>query len=202
MALTWPSAPPPTPGFEQAQIQLRSATAQSNSQFNFGDQRFSHGAMKWQGSLTLPEMTQDDAREWKAWVTGLAGKTGTFKLGDPGYFGPFGDVQNQGTVQFVPQPNTGFYLVGEGYQANTMIFQRGDMVEVGGELKIIVQDITTTDTGNALLLFMPRLHNTNQRGNNIIHDQPKGTFRLNQNLNRWDDQTIMTQLEFGISEAV
>lgn len=202
MTITFPQNPPPEPGFQQAQIAIRSVVPTSQNNFNFAQSNNNFGANKWTGSLTLPEMRQDQARDWKAWLVSLRGKQGTFKVSDPGYFGPRGAVRNQGTVTSVPQPDKGFYLSADGFQANTEIFKFGDQFEINGELKTVVQDIESGDTGSALLVFLPRLHDTNVVGKSIIYDQPQGTFQLDENLIQWEDQTVMSRIDFPITEAV
>lgn len=199
MSISFPSNPPPSPGFSQAQIRIRNVVQQNTIQFNLDQQKNNLGRNKWAGNLTVDRMPESQARQWKAWMTSMRGKRGTFKVGDPGYFGPYGNVSNQGTVKSIPANKN--FVIGEGYAGSTTIFKRGDMVEISDELKIIIRDITTESNGNALLAFVPPIRDTSSAGQSIIHTDPKGEFRFDTNSPRWNDETVITNMDFPIMEA-
>jgi hypothetical protein len=200
--VTFPDTKPPEPGFESAELAIRNVVQETSNSFNMVQRKNAIGNAKWTGSLTLPQMKQDQARKWKAWLTRMRGQRGTFRLGDPGYFGPYGSVNNQGTVKKVPLSNDkGYYLDVSGYGANKTVFKKGDQFEINNELKICVKDIESSNNGDALLIFMPRLRDTNVTGQSIIYDQPEGEFRLGENLNQWDDRTVISNIDIDVMEV-
>lgn len=204
MSISYPDDPPPEPGFSRAQIQIRNVAPSSTNTSSLKQKRSHLGANRWAGTLVVDDMDQSRAPEWTAWITKMSGHTGTFRLGDPGYPGPRGDVQNTGTVwqtSAASGPDQ-TWVIAEGYQPNATIFRRGDQVEINGDLKIIGKDVQTNDNGRALMHVIPRVRDTNIEGQDIIHENPRGLFRLDQAVSQWDDRTILTMLEFPILEVV
>jgi hypothetical protein len=200
--VTFPDTTPPQPGFDSAELAIRNVVQETSNNFNMVQRKNTIGSAKWTGSLTLPQMEQAQAREWKAWLTRMRGQRGTFRLGDPGYFGPYGSVNNKGIVDQVPLADKyGHYLSTSGYESNKTIFKKGDQFEINNELKICVKDIESSNNGDALLIFMPRLRDTNVTGGSIIYDQPQGEFRLGQNLNQWDDRTVISNIDIDVMEV-
>lgn len=200
MGITFPNNPPPEPGFSQAQIRIQNIVQSSTNQFNLNKRSNTLNENKWAGSLTVDRMKESEARQWKAWLTSMRGQRGTFKVSDPLYSGPYGNVSNQGTVDSVPISSKGNFLAVSGFDSNTTIFKEGDQFEVDGELKLCVRDSETNNSGEALLTFLPALHNTSVSGKTIKYQDPKGTFRLDENNVMWEDEKLLTSIEFSIME--
>jgi hypothetical protein len=197
--VSFPDNPPPSPGFNQVQMGVRNVVAETEQKFNLHRQQHDYGTSKWVGSLKLPVMTQDKARDWKAWVTSMRGSRGSFKISDPAYDGPRGDVSQSGTVVSVPNS---LYLLGKGFESNvSSLFKRGDQIEVNDRLKIILESIDSTENGKALISVAPRIRNKNIDGDTINISQPNGKFRLGDNVIQWDEETIITRLDFPIMEV-
>lgn len=210
MAIDFKADPPPSPGFQRAQIRLQNVSYRSTAGGNLVNKRYGLGTNRWAGTMQVDEMDQTEARAWKAWVVSMTGQRGEFRLSDPGYPGPSGDVSQQGYVdtgvvrnRSAEDVNRQNWVVGEGYTPNTTVFEFGDQIEIAGELKIIVSDtVETTSSGRCLIRFLPHLRATGFDKEPIVHDNPKGSFMLDQSVSKWDDETIRTMLEFPIIEKV
>lgn len=192
--------PPISPNFKQVQMSIRSVVAQNNEVLSFRTNKKSFGYSKWVGSFVLPDMTEDQAREWKAWLTKI-GAQGVFYVGDPDYFGPDGNVSHAGVVQQTTDDRS--ILIGKAFEPNvTNLFKKGDQFEVNKELKIVTKNVDSDSLGRAQLVFEPSLRNTNIRGKKIVIDEPKGEFRLDEGLSQWEDQNVLTQIDFPFEEVV
>lgn len=199
MSITFPEDPPPEPGFSQAQLRIRNAVQQHTNKFNLDQRKNILGYGKWSGTLSVNDIDSTQSRKWKAWISSLNGKRGTFKVGDPAYDSAQGDVSNTGSVRRVTDSRK---IVIEGYSGDTTIFKVGDQIEINDELKIIVQDdVTTNSQGKSPVKILPPLGDTNVAGNTVTHDNPKGLFRLDSNNVMWSDRTTLTDIKFPIMEV-
>lgn len=203
MTISYPDDPPPEPGFTRAQLQIQSITTSSQNPSSLQRRTETLKQNRWAGNLVVNDMPQSKAKAWKAWVMRMTGKVGSFKLGDPGYPGPQGDVSKKGTIERTAEDNENVtWIVGKNYEPNTTIFKQGDQIEIDGDLKIVVEDVKTDTSGRCFFHVIPRIRDNQIEGQAIKHDNPKGEFRLDQSISQWDDETIMSMLEFPIVEVI
>lgn len=109
---------------------------------------------QWQGVVTFTNKVDLEARTLKAFVLGLKGQTGRFNFSPP-------DLNQQGqgvaaiTVDGAGQ--LGETLNIQSTDLNTLLFGIGDYMEVNGELKTVLADVTSNGSGLATVTFVPKL---------------------------------------------
>jgi hypothetical protein len=191
MALTYPLSTPTTIGIESIELRAVNAVAVSQSPFTYKQQVISHGGQKWEASVTIPSVHRDKAAEWKALLVGLKGQVGTFLLGDPDYAAP------QGTVSSCT-------LTGDaGDETVTVVMtgtlKAGDYIQLGSGSSAKLHQVLLDQDGDGSLEIWPALR-SNYTGATVIFNNPKGVFRLSNNVTSW---SINNASIYGISfEAV
>ena len=94
MAISYPIDTPTTIGIESIELRAVNAVATSQSPFTYKQQVVAHPGQRWEASVNIPRVRRDLAAEWKAFLTALRGKQGTFLLGDPDYTAPRGKAKD------------------------------------------------------------------------------------------------------------
>jgi hypothetical protein len=122
-------------------------------------------------------LSETDSRVLNAFLAQLRGPSGRFYL--PNWAHP----EPSGTALGTPLVNggaqTGTTLITYGWQANqSQLLLKGDFIEVGGELKIIVDDATSDSGGNATLSIEPPLRTSPTYGESITTSSPKAKMML------------------------
>jgi hypothetical protein len=137
--------------------------------------------------LTLPRMARDTAAQWIAFLTALRGKAGTFLAGPTGAEStPRGLL---GGTPLVRNSNaTGSKtLTTKGWTINKAnVLRAGDWIQVGTQLFMVVTDASSDASGFATLDIFPRLRSTFADGTAIVTTNPKGIFRLAENVRSWE----------------
>jgi hypothetical protein len=107
--LTFPTLTP-----QSATFRITRATSSSISPFTFRQQVYKFGGERWEGNVTFPPLTSDQAAELQAMFLELEGQYGTFLYGDPNYLaqGPRGLATGSPLVKGAGQ--TGNTLVVDG----------------------------------------------------------------------------------------
>ncbi len=83
---------------------------------------------------------------------------------------------------------TGSTLNVSGLPASTAnVWRAGDMIGVGGELKMVVQDVTSNASGQASVLIEPPLRASPANGSAIVTVQPTARFIQDEDANAWRD---------------
>lgn len=143
-------------GFEECTITLIRATAEHRSPFTGKRQVVLSAFALWQFEGKLVPLQGADAATTRSFLSKLRGRANTFRLPVPaagvpfsGYQGPEGLVDGSG--------HTGTSLPTKLWQANQLILREGDYFNVGDELKMATQDVTSDGSGNATITFEPAL---------------------------------------------
>src|SRR4051812_1947323 len=93
---------PDKPGIKQIELVMNDTVAMSRSSFTGTTQVQSWpGADWWEASITLPQMTQEDASVWSAFLAELRGMTNVFCLCDPLHRHPLGTPQGAPVISGV-----------------------------------------------------------------------------------------------------
>ncbi len=202
---TYPLSYPTSPNYSQSKFQLMRRTGISQSPFTGTQQTFSYEKFSmWQATLSLPPMKRAQAAEWQAFFLKLRGRRGTFELGDPDATSPQGAVA--GTIAI---NNGGGYSAGvstiatDGYTNadSTVVFKAGDYIQVGTTLHQVVNDATCL-SGAANLDIEPALKGSVGDDAIITYTNPKGVFRLDDDVSGWDANSASTYgFSFSCSEA-
>lgn len=150
---------PTNVNFISSQFNLRFNTQLFESPLSQQIQRSVLDGPKWVAQYTLPHMKRETAAEWQAFFMKLQGMKVTFNAYDPEGKTPRGVATGTPLVKGASQ--TGTSLDTDGWTSGvTGILKKGDYFSVGGELKIITDDINSDGSGNATLTFQPALRNS------------------------------------------
>ncbi len=100
--ITMPSAP----NFNRSEFELFRAIGQTVSPFTGKQRTQEFDAVYWMGTMTLPPMKREQARNWQSFLMQLKGTTNTFAMGDPDALSPQG-TYNGNNFTGSAQVNTG-----------------------------------------------------------------------------------------------
>ena len=195
MAISYPLDTPTTIGIESIELRAVNAVATSQSPFTYKQQIVSHTGQKWEASVTIPSVRRDKAAEWKAMLVALKGQTGTFLLGDPDYVTPRGTVT--GSVAITGSAGDESVTVDLANGSDSLL--AGDYIHLGGGANARLHQVLVDQIGDGTLEIWPALR-SDYTSQTAVTSNPKGVFRLNQNVSTW---SIDNASFYGISfEAV
>jgi len=191
MAISYPLNTPTTIGIESIELRAVNAVATSQSPFTYKQQVVSHTGQKWEASVTIPSVRRDKAAEWKAMLVALKGQAGTFLLGDPDYASPRGTVSSCSVTGNAGDETVDVTMTGS--------LLAGDYIQLGSGSAAKLHQVLIDQTGDGQLEIWPALR-SDYSSQTAVTDNPKGVFRLNQNISSW---SINNASFYGISfEAV
>ncbi|MBE4620987.1 hypothetical protein [Vibrio navarrensis] len=130
----------------------------------------------WTARIEFRNIRVSEARELIGFLISLRGASGRFRLFDwsaPSVSGAGGTYP----VTDISQSAPGLAMIITALPS-TKLASIGDYVEIGGELKALVADVTTDELGKATLLFEPFMRNPITVNTQVNFDKPTGTFRL------------------------
>lgn len=135
------------------------------------------GVARWMATMTISDVTREEAVELEAHLVELLGPAGRFYLGNPARAIPRGVAT--GTPVVDGAANYGGALATRGWTPNVAgILKRGDYFAVGNEVKMLRADANSDALGKATLLFRPNLRNVPADGAAVVVSNWKGIFRL------------------------
>jgi len=162
--LTFPSVLP-----SSAEWQLVSNTQQFKSPFDGSIQSSELPGARWHVSLTFPNQTSSTARVLAAFLASLRGESGRFYLHDHTQPLPRGTIAGNPVVSGAAQ--TGASINTSGWTGTLLA---GDMIGIGGELKMVTADVT----GPGLIQFEPPLRQSPADASPIVTNKPTAVFKL------------------------
>lgn len=196
MPYSFPLSIPGTPITQAmtAEFTFKYARARSPSEYNFNQQVYVHEGNIVEAVISLPKMLQDDALEWVGFLAALRGAEGTFDMGDPSRSVPRGNAGGSPRVRGASQ--SGYTLISDGWTPSTSnILRRGDWIQLGQYLHMIVMDVDSDSQGIAQLDMATSLRFSPANNSTIIVNSPKGRWRLAENQTEW---TVNQALHYGI----
>ena len=176
MALTFP-LDFPSVGIASINMRLRQATAMAESVFSYEQQVHTFTGARWECEITLPPLSYSEARAMEGFITGLQGRTGTFRFGHPLHTSTV-SCSNVGVIPVRSDSfttNTGASAISAG-----TYFQVGDYLH-----------ITTADkaSGQQTLHFQPPLRAELADATALDFTLPKSLWRLATNETTWSTDT-------------
>lgn len=108
---------------------------------------------RWTFKFTYDDLERDEARELQAFLLSLKGVAGRFYAKDYAFFDRRGRIRGQPKVD--GDLNTGGMCKIKDCPSNTTIFEIGDYVKISGRLHMITEQIKSTSSGEADLVFSP-----------------------------------------------
>jgi len=178
MAITYPLSLPTSIGIAQIELRAVNAIGLSMSPFTFSQQTVVHEGQRWEASISIPTVRREYTAPWKAFLTALKGRRGTFLLSDPDYVSPRGTASGTPTI-------TG----SAGDSSVTVVLTgsllAGDYIQLGTGLNARLHQVLEDQTGNGTLEIWPALRG-NYSSANVVISSPSGLFRLATNQVTWD----------------
>jgi len=128
---------------------------------------------RWHVSLNFPNQAPAAARILAAFLVSLRGEAGRFYLYDHAQKTPRGTIAGSPAVSGAAQ--VGASIVTTGWTGTLLA---GDMIGIGGELKMVTTDVTGAGATPVTITFEPPLRNAPVNGSAIITTQPTAVFKL------------------------
>ncbi len=153
----------------------------------------------WTGSVTYSNKVNSEARSLKTFLMSLGGANGRFNFSPP-------DLDQQGEtilpviVNGAGQLGTTLDISGE---ADTLIFGIGDYMEVNGELKAVLEDVTTDGGGLATVTFQPPLRQIPPDAAVVEYEDPRVIMKLtnDEQVSFEVSSPVIYNATFALSEA-
>lgn len=188
MTITFPLDLPVAFPFSGATVRASSIVESNPSPFTGSEQLYPHAGQWWEADLLLPPLRGADAAAWRAFLTKLNGREGTFLMGDPGYNGPRGAAT--GAPQVMGAGQTGTVLAVDGFDPGvTGILMEGDYIGMGSGSTTRMHQVLNTVNSNAFgqvtLDIWPRLRYAPADNTVIEVVNPRTQWRLMTNEREW-----------------
>jgi len=180
---------------QKMSMKIVNSVAVNTSPYTYAQQVQNMGGSRWEANITLRPMTRTEALAFQAFMVGLKGQVGTFRLGNPLSTmsnAPSVTVSggaNAGALSVAMQVNTGDSLVA------------GQEVQIGDHLYIITDNASASAT--TTVGIQPALRDTRNAGTGIVVNQPKGVWRMKKPEVEWSiDKSSMYSFSFSCCEAI
>lgn len=203
MAITYPLSLPTTIGIGEIELRARNVVSLTQSPFTLKQQVVAHAGQRWEASVSIPPSRKDLIEEWVAFLVSLRGPYGTFYLGDPNNPYPQGTMLPGAVVTVQTEASasdTTLSITKSGGPQRDNVLLPGDYIQVGsGSTQTLHKVLTATDfdaSGNATVDIWPHIRDTVTVGTTVVHQNPKGVFRLSSDLSSW---SINNASIYGIS---
>lgn len=177
MAITYPLDFPSGIVANRYSISMRSIQGISENPFT-GKQTVYEWPGQWlELSLSFPPLSVEQGAVMKSFMLSLNGKKGSFRLEIPGYsrLGAGG-----GVPVLSAQALAGVTSIAvSGFPVSTTVLKAGDLLSFpDGQLKVVVGDVLSDVSGNALIDIFPKIRANVASGTGLEIDAPKGIFVL------------------------
>lgn len=206
MAITYPLSLPASDLIETIELRPSNIVGVYASPWTGEQQVQGHPGEFWVATVSTPSLFEREADEWRAFVTALRGRLGTFLMGDPAKTVP--DGANSGTPVVDGASQTGFELATRGWDANTTgVLLEGDYIQLGtgsdSRLHVLTADASSNASGEATLDLWPRLRSSPSDGDTVITTDTVGRWRLVDNAVGWRwVPPARTSIQFSCREAL
>lgn len=205
---TYPLSMPTSPSnFVTSEWRIVRSVSVTQSPFTFAQQVAEFQGAVWTTTVTLPPMSRADAGSWQAFFMQLHGRKGTFLLGDPDGKSILGTAT--GTMSVNGVHNIGaFSVTVDGLNVSqTAAFKKGDYVQFGSgtsaKLHMIVEDISTDISGNAILQIEPPLKTALADDDVVTYSNTVAVMRMDSNDLEWSaDHVSRYGISFSASEVL
>jgi len=201
MAITYPLSLPTSIGIAQIEIRAANAIGLGQSPFTFSQQTVVHQGQRWEASISIPTVRRQYAAPWKAFLTALKGRRGTFLLSDPDYASPRGTATSAtlndvgGTSRVAGSSSIVVSMTG------TLL--AGDYIQLGTGLNSRLHQVLQDQDGSGTLEIWPALRSNYADSTALDLSNPSGHFRLAANQVSWAvDQSSAYSISFDCVEVL
>lgn len=205
ITITYPIVLPSAPLPARSKVRMLTATALTESPFDFTAQAFLHQGARWAIDLQYPPMRRAKAELFITAFAKLQGRYGTFLAGDYDGRAPRGIATGTPLVNGGSQ--TGNNLITDGWTINkTGIVKAGDYIQLGSgstaRLYKVLDDANSDGSGNATFLIWPNLRVSPANNDPLTLVNTVTQFRLDTPF-EWDaDQVSNYGFSISASEAL
>lgn len=206
MSLSYPFNFPTTGGLTKVTWMAKSLVSVNQSEFTGQQEVQRHQGQWWEAVVSVSTLeTIDESEDWISFLVGLNGREGTFLMGDPVITAPRGTASGGGLIKGASQ--TGNTLETDDWGFNQgLLFKAGDLIQLGtagtSRLHKVLIDAASDGSGNATLEIFPGLRESPVDDSAIVIANPKGLFRLAQDVSQWDmTPPLRYEISFAVMEA-
>lgn len=154
-------------------IKLRSNTKQFTSPFNQSSQDGHFPGSSWQITMTFEQLDDEESRDLESVLFSLD-NGGKVRVPDFGRSGV-----NRTGIKVFGNAQTGGSLITQGWPPNVVnVLRKGEYLEVGEELKFVLEDVSSDAAGRATIKIAPWLRGSYVSGQAINVSTPCGYFKL------------------------
>jgi len=178
--------------------QLVSNTQKTTSPLDKSVQTSELPGTRWHVSLSFPHQTPAEGRALAAFLASLRGEAGRFYLHDHAQPQPRGAITGSPVVSGAAQ--IGITINTTGW-AGTLL--AGDMIGIGGELKMVTADVTSAGPSTVTaLVFEPPMRASPANASAIITAAPTAIFKLTgDNTASWKVAPVLYNMSITCEEV-
>lgn len=156
-------------------IKLRSNTKQFTSPFNQSTQDSHFPGSFWQITMSFEQLDDEESRDLESVLFALD-SGGKIRIPDFGRAGT-----NRTGVKVFGNAQTGGSLVTQGWPPNVVnVMKKGEYLEVGQELKFVLENVSSDAAGRATIKISPWLRGSYVSGQDVNVVSPCGYFKLDE----------------------
>lgn len=170
-------------------------------------QTIEYPGARWQGSFDWTDLNENDAALWQAFLVSLRGQAGRFSM-----YNLARQTLRRGTLGILASPAVNPSITGitssvrfkaDGFVPNVgIVLSAGDMVGINGELKMVMGDVGSNDTGEATFTVEPPMRVMPVTGTPVIVTQPTATCMLTEDKVGWTTKPpVLTDSSFQFAEV-
>ena len=194
MAITYPLSLPTSIGIAQIELRAVNAIGLSQSPFTFAQQTVIHQGQRWEASVSIPTLRREYTAPWKAFLTALKGRRGTFLLSDPDYVSPRGTATSATITGTIGSETATITMTG------TLL--AGDYIQIGTLLNSRLYQVLEDQTGSGTISVWPALRSS-PTAEAVNLSSPSGLFRLADNQTSWAiDSSSSYSISFDCMEVI
>lgn len=171
----------------QMQLDLLTNTAMFQDPFTGHIQTVGRTGNRWQITMQFTGLSGSRKAQFQAFIAKMRGQENRFFTKNHGYNGPRGTGAGPNPRTTVAG-QTGTTLLTEGWSASQTVLREGDFFQIGNELKIVTDDVTSNGSGNATINFFPELRSSPTAQESLDLSDPTGQFILVGNQSGWSEQ--------------
>ena len=154
-------------------IKLRSNTKQFSSPLNQSSQDAHFPGSSWQVTMSFEQLDDEESRDLESILFSLD-SGGKVRIPDFGRSGT-----NRTGVTVFGNAQTGGSLVTQGWPPNVVnVLKKGEYLEVGQELKFVLENVSSDEAGRATIKISPWLRGSYASGQPVNVSSPCGYFKL------------------------
>ena len=194
MAIIYPLDMPPTPTAVIKQI-FYNRNQTSLEYYDKSKQVMNNPGTRWHAVMSLPILTDAQARAWQGFFGALNGMEGSFKVPWP-YSVPVMGAGAGAAAKVVGIHTQGKILASDGWPVSSTVLLRGDVIRFGNLMRQVTQDVISDVGGVASVYLSHEITESiaNDTDINTTNSQVWGLFRLSNSNVPYDLNTITTSI--------